>query len=122
MELLEQVHQMIKGFFQTNEMKAKLASLKSEIERKATNWWEYKEELEELVGQLEELSRVYPAFQKLKNELHSKYNLQGSSLKQKRARDNIDNIDSDDSDDSHWDRSSRQKIGQASNPYIVKIP
>ena len=110
MQVLQQVRERISRLLQTNEMKEKLASMKSEIERKALSWWDHTEELEELVTELEALSKEFPEFQKLKIELHSRFN-----LKKMRAHDNIDG------DDSQWHRSSMQKTGQASNPYIVKI-
>ena len=119
MEVIHQVRQLVNSFLQTNEMKAKLTSLKSEIERKAKNWQDNTVQLKKLVGEVEELSHVSTEFKELYEELHSKYNLKALDSetieKKKRPRDDSQG------GPTGQRRSSMQKTGQASNPYIVKI-
>ena len=113
MGILQQVRQMVSRVLQTAEMKARLASLKSEIERKAINWQDNTAELEKLVGQVEELSHVSSEFAELYMELHLKYNLHPLGFKRPR--------DDSQGDQTGQSRLSRQRTGQASNPYIVKL-
>jgi len=119
MGILQQVRQMVSRVLQTDEMKARLASLKSEIKNKAMNWQDNTVELKKLIGEVEELSHVSTEFKELYEELHSKYNLKALDSetieKKKRPRDDSQG------GPTGQRRSSMQKIGQASNPYIVKI-
>ena len=113
MEAIQQVREVISRLLQKNEMKAKLVSLKKEIYNKAMNWQDNIVELTKLIGEVEKLSHVSPEFANLYEELDSKYNLHPLGFKRPR--------DDSQGDQTGQSRLSRQRTGQASNPYIVKL-
>lgn len=113
METIKKAHEVIRGLFQTDEMKAKLVSLKKEIYNKAMNWQDNIVELTKLISEVEELSHVYPEFANLYEELDSKYNLHPLGFKRPR--------DDSQGGQTGQSRLSRQRTVHASNPYIVKL-